>query len=38
MKPGEYEIKVNVYFKGAAPVSGNELGKPVQKTIKVKVS
>ena len=37
MKPGTYQIKVNVYFKGAQYVTGYPKGKPVTKLIQVKI-
>lgn len=37
LKAGKYQIKVNIYFKGAAPVTGNQLGKQIMKTITVEV-
>lgn len=37
LKAGKYQIKVNIYFKGAAPATGNQLGKQIMKTITVEV-
>ena len=37
LKAGKYQIKVNLYFKGAAPVTSNQLGKQITKTITVEV-
>ena len=37
LKAGKYQIKVNIYFKGAAPATGNQLGKQTTKTITVEV-
>lgn len=37
MKAGTYKIKVNIYFEGAQAVRGYGDGKPVTKTITVKV-
>lgn len=37
LKAGKYQIKVNIYFKGAAPVTGNQLGRQTTKTITVEV-
>lgn len=37
LKAGKYQIKVNLYFKGAAPATGNQLGKQTTKTITVEV-
>jgi C1A family cysteine protease len=38
IKAGTYKIKVNIYFKGEAAVSGYPDGKPVSKVISVKVT
>jgi hypothetical protein len=38
IKAGTYKVKVKVYFKGEAAVSGNQYGKPVSKVITVKVT
>lgn len=37
LKAGKYQIKVNLYFKGAAPVTSNQLGRQTTKTITVEV-
>lgn len=37
LKAGKYQIKVNIYFKGAAPVTGNQLGRQTTKTITIEV-
>ncbi len=37
LKAGKYQIKVNIYLKGAAPATGNQLGKQIMKTITVEV-
>jgi C1A family cysteine protease/fibronectin type 3 domain-containing protein len=38
IKAGTYKVKVNIYFKGEAAVSGYPDGKPVSKVISVKVT
>lgn len=38
IKSGTYKIKVNIYFEGAQAVSGYPDGKPLSRTITVKVS
>ena len=38
IKKGSYKIKVNIYFEGAQAVNGNADGKPVVKTVTVKVA
>ena len=37
IKRGTYKIKVNIYFEGAQAIAGSPDGKPLTKTIKVKV-
>ena len=37
IKKGSYKVKVNIYFEGAQAVKGNADGKPVVKTVTVKV-
>lgn len=37
LKPGTYNIKVNMYFKGAQYVFGSGYGKAYQKTLKVTI-
>lgn len=37
IKPGSYKIKVRIYWEGAQPVFGYPDGKPLTKTITVKV-
>lgn len=37
LKAGKYRINVNVYFKGEQADNGNELGRPVVRTIYVEV-
>ncbi len=36
-KPGVYQIKAAVYFKGAQPVAGSVKGKPVVKVLQVRI-
>lgn len=37
LKQGKYKVEVNVYFKGAQAITGDEQGKAVKKTIYVEV-
>ncbi len=38
IKRGTYKIKVNIYFEGAQAIAGSSDGKPLTKTVKVKVA
>ena len=38
IKRGTYKIKVNIYFEGAQEIPGSSDGKPLTKTVKVKVT
>ena len=37
IKKGTYKVKINIYFEGAQAVKGYPDGKPVVKTVSVKV-